>query len=195
MSFARLERGRNPLGVPSYAIAPQSDMESRTERGRSCEEMRYEAARLHFFVDNRAGASGSIGTGSVAKSLSDGSTWLFVFDNRAANPFVLPTLPYDTEKDLDPVLLIGTPTLRDHNLSRAGCLERSPTSSLVPSGRPRRSAMHRSAFKSSRGARREASSRNTAGRSQSWRAAGAAQIRRRTDAYLGSRRSRKQHRG
>src|SRR5258707_12357865 len=61
-----------------------------------------------IIVDNRAGASGSIGTASVAKSPPDGSTWLFVFDNHAANPFVLPSLPYDTEKDLDPVLLIGT---------------------------------------------------------------------------------------
>jgi tripartite-type tricarboxylate transporter receptor subunit TctC len=59
-------------------------------------------------VENRAGASGSIGTAAVAKSPPDGSTWLIVFDNHAANPFVLPNLPYDTERDLDPVLLIGT---------------------------------------------------------------------------------------
>jgi tripartite-type tricarboxylate transporter receptor subunit TctC len=31
-----------------------------------------------------------------------------VFDNHAANPFVLGNLPFDTEKDLDPVLFIGT---------------------------------------------------------------------------------------
>jgi tripartite-type tricarboxylate transporter receptor subunit TctC len=31
-----------------------------------------------------------------------------VFDNHAANPFVLPNLPYDSDKDLDPVLLVGT---------------------------------------------------------------------------------------
>jgi tripartite-type tricarboxylate transporter receptor subunit TctC len=42
------------------------------------------------------------------KSPPDGNTWLAVFDNHAANPFVLPNLPYDTEKDFDPVLLIGT---------------------------------------------------------------------------------------
>jgi tripartite-type tricarboxylate transporter receptor subunit TctC len=59
-------------------------------------------------VDNRAGASGSIGTASVAKSPPDGSTWLIVFDNHGANPFVLPALPYDSDRDLDPVLLIGT---------------------------------------------------------------------------------------
>lgn len=61
-----------------------------------------------IIIENRAGASGSVGTGWVAKSPPDGATWLAVFDNHAANPFVLPSLPYDTEKDLDPVLLIGT---------------------------------------------------------------------------------------
>ena len=61
-----------------------------------------------IIIENRAGASGSVGTGAVAKSPPDGNTWLAVFDNHAANPFVLPSLPYDTEKDLDPVLLIGT---------------------------------------------------------------------------------------
>ena len=61
-----------------------------------------------IIIDNRAGASGSVGTAAVAKAPPDGSTWLFVFDNHAANPFVFPNLPYDTEKDLDPVLLIGT---------------------------------------------------------------------------------------
>jgi tripartite-type tricarboxylate transporter receptor subunit TctC len=59
-------------------------------------------------IENRSGASGSVGTAAVAKSPPDGNTWLAVFDNHAANPFVLPSLPYNTEKDLDPVLLIGT---------------------------------------------------------------------------------------
>jgi tripartite-type tricarboxylate transporter receptor subunit TctC len=61
-----------------------------------------------IIIDNRAGASGSVGTAAVAKAPPDGSSWLLVFDNHAANPFVFPNLPYDTEKDLDPVLLIGT---------------------------------------------------------------------------------------
>jgi tripartite-type tricarboxylate transporter receptor subunit TctC len=59
-------------------------------------------------IENRPGASGSVGTAAVAKSPPDGNSWLIVFDNHAANPFVLGTLPYDTEKDLDPVLFIGT---------------------------------------------------------------------------------------
>ncbi len=61
-----------------------------------------------IIIENRAGASGSVGTAWVVKSPPDGNTWLAVFDNHAANPFVLASLPYDTEKDLEPVLLIGT---------------------------------------------------------------------------------------
>jgi len=59
-------------------------------------------------IENRPGGGGSIGTASVAKSSPDGSTWAMVFDNHAANPFVFPNLPFNTEKDLDPVQLIGT---------------------------------------------------------------------------------------
>jgi tripartite-type tricarboxylate transporter receptor subunit TctC len=59
-------------------------------------------------IENRAGGGGSIGTAAVAKSPPDGSSWAMVFDNHAANPFVFPNMPFDTEKDVDPVQLIGT---------------------------------------------------------------------------------------
>ncbi|TMJ92304.1 MAG: tripartite tricarboxylate transporter substrate binding protein [Alphaproteobacteria bacterium] len=59
-------------------------------------------------VENRAGGGGSVGTAAVAKSSPDGSSWVMVFDNHAANPFVFPNLPFNTETDLDPVQLIGT---------------------------------------------------------------------------------------
>lgn len=58
-------------------------------------------------IENKPGASGSIGTAQVAKSPPDGSSFVFVFDTHAVNPF-LQNLPFDTEKDLEPVLLIGT---------------------------------------------------------------------------------------
>ncbi|MSQ71871.1 MAG: tripartite tricarboxylate transporter substrate binding protein [Betaproteobacteria bacterium] len=58
-------------------------------------------------VENRTGASGSIGTAFVAKSPPDGYAWLFAYDTHAINPF-LQKLSFDTERDLDPVLLIGT---------------------------------------------------------------------------------------
>src|SRR5215467_16283456 len=59
-------------------------------------------------IENRPGASGSIGTAAVAKSPPDASSWLIVFDNHAANPFFLCNDTFATEKDLDPVLFIGT---------------------------------------------------------------------------------------
>ena len=58
-------------------------------------------------VENKPGASGSIGTAQAAKSPPDGTTLVIVFDTHAVNPF-LQNLPFDTEKDLEPVLLIGT---------------------------------------------------------------------------------------
>jgi tripartite-type tricarboxylate transporter receptor subunit TctC len=61
-----------------------------------------------FVVENRSGASGTIGTAFVAKSPADGYTFAFVFDYHAVNPFLIPDLPFDTVKDLAPVMLIGT---------------------------------------------------------------------------------------
>jgi len=61
-----------------------------------------------FVVENKSGASGTIGTAFVAKSPADGYTFIFVFDYHAVNPFLIPNLPFDTVKDLAPVMLVGT---------------------------------------------------------------------------------------
>jgi tripartite-type tricarboxylate transporter receptor subunit TctC len=63
---------------------------------------------VSVLVENRAGGSGSIGAASVAKSPPDGHTWLIVFDTHAVNPSLIPNLPFDSRKDLEPVALIGT---------------------------------------------------------------------------------------
>src|SRR6187431_200342 len=59
-------------------------------------------------VENRVGASGSMGTGSVANATPDGYTYAVVFDTHGVNPSLIPNLPYDTKKDLAPVILLGT---------------------------------------------------------------------------------------
>jgi tripartite-type tricarboxylate transporter receptor subunit TctC len=59
-------------------------------------------------VENRAGASGSIGTQAVATAPPDGYTIGIVFDTHAVNPTLIASIPYDTLKDLAPVMLIGT---------------------------------------------------------------------------------------
>ena len=61
-----------------------------------------------FIVDNRGGASGSIGTAALAKSEPDGYTIGIVFDTHAVNPALIPNMPFDTLKDLTPLMLVGT---------------------------------------------------------------------------------------
>ena len=59
-------------------------------------------------VDNKGGASGSIGAAAVASSPPDGYTFAVVFDTHAVNPSLIPSLPYDTRKDLAAVAMLGT---------------------------------------------------------------------------------------
>jgi tripartite-type tricarboxylate transporter receptor subunit TctC len=59
-------------------------------------------------VDNKAGASGSIGTAAVAAAPADGYTFAVVFDTHGVNPSLIANLPYDTRKDLVAVALLGT---------------------------------------------------------------------------------------
>ena len=61
-----------------------------------------------IIVDNKGGASGSIGTAFVAASPADGYTFAVVFDTHGVNPSLIPNLPFDSKKDLVPIALIGT---------------------------------------------------------------------------------------
>jgi tripartite-type tricarboxylate transporter receptor subunit TctC len=59
-------------------------------------------------IDNRPGASGTIGEGIVAKAAPDGYTLLMVFDSHAVNPSLYKKLPYDSFADLTPISLLVT---------------------------------------------------------------------------------------
>jgi tripartite-type tricarboxylate transporter receptor subunit TctC len=58
-------------------------------------------------IENKAGAGGIIATDSVAKAPPDGYTLLVTTPNHTITPALLPSLPYDTEKDLAPVSVIA----------------------------------------------------------------------------------------
>ena len=58
-------------------------------------------------VENRPGASASIGAAVVAKSPPDGSTWLLTSDTFVVSTLLLNSLPYDVQKDFEPVTMIG----------------------------------------------------------------------------------------
>ena len=61
-----------------------------------------------IIVDNKGGASGSIGAAAVAAAPADGYTFAVVFDTHGVNPALIPGLPFDTKKDLPPIILVGT---------------------------------------------------------------------------------------
>ena len=59
-------------------------------------------------VENRGGASGSIGAAAVAAAPADGYTFAVVFDTHGVNPSLISNLPFDSKKDLVPIVLVGT---------------------------------------------------------------------------------------
>ena len=64
------------------------------------------------FVENKPGASGNIGTQSVATAAPDGYTLVLAFDGTMViNPFVFASVPFNTLKDFAPVGKIGDATL------------------------------------------------------------------------------------
>ncbi|MCX7152326.1 MAG: tripartite tricarboxylate transporter substrate binding protein [Proteobacteria bacterium] len=72
------------------------------------------ATRLgqQVIVENRAGASGNIGTQQVAQAAPDGYTLVLGFDGTMViNPWVFPNIPFDTVKDFVPVTKLGDATL------------------------------------------------------------------------------------
>ena len=68
------------------------------------------SARLKqpFIIDNRVGAGGTIGVGSVTKAPADGYTLVLTTSSPLViNPLIDKTVNYDVERDLAPVAMLG----------------------------------------------------------------------------------------
>jgi tripartite-type tricarboxylate transporter receptor subunit TctC len=59
-------------------------------------------------VDNRAGASGIVGSDIVAKAVPDGHSLLMAYTSHVTNPSLYQKMPYDTVRDFAPVTMIAT---------------------------------------------------------------------------------------
>lgn len=71
-----------------------------------------ERLKTAIVVDNRPGGGGSIGAAAVAKAAPDGHTLLLDATGFTVNPGLLPHMPFDPVKDLQPVsLLMQVPML------------------------------------------------------------------------------------
>ena len=64
--------------------------------------------KQNVIVENIGGASGVIGTSAMTRADADGYTFAVVFDTHGVNPSLKDKLPYDTIKDIAPIILVGT---------------------------------------------------------------------------------------
>lgn len=67
--------------------------------------------KTSIVIDNRIGASGVIGTESVAKAPADGYTLLFTAPAHYINEFAFSSLPYNAEKDFRPISKVSNAQL------------------------------------------------------------------------------------
>jgi tripartite-type tricarboxylate transporter receptor subunit TctC len=61
-----------------------------------------------FYVENIPGAGGNIGIGRAAQATPDGYTLLVVASSYATNPSLYATVPYEPNKDFDPITVGAT---------------------------------------------------------------------------------------
>jgi tripartite-type tricarboxylate transporter receptor subunit TctC len=65
----------------------------------------------HFYVENMGGGGGNIAMGRAARMASDGYTLLMVNPSYVINPTLYHKVPYEFEKDFDPITLAVATTL------------------------------------------------------------------------------------
>ncbi len=88
--------------IVTFAPGGGSDTIARTLNAKMAE-----ALGQVVIVENKAGAGGAIATDFVAKSAPDGYNVLFTVSSHSINQALVPSLPFDTERDLRGVTLIG----------------------------------------------------------------------------------------
>src|SRR5258708_31148329 len=84
--------------VVAYSAGGGNDLVARLVAARLSEQL-----GKTVFVENRAGASGIVGTEMVAKSPPDGYTLILSDAPHVINPYVYPAVQYDPVKDFEPV--------------------------------------------------------------------------------------------
>ncbi|TMH43523.1 MAG: tripartite tricarboxylate transporter substrate binding protein, partial [Betaproteobacteria bacterium] len=93
---------------PVRIVIPLSPGGTTDVPGRIIAQKLSESLGQQFFVENRAGAGGTIGSDYVAKAKPDGYTLLLTASPFVIAPHVYKTMPYDTLADFAPVIRIAT---------------------------------------------------------------------------------------
>ena len=113
---ARSRRSRIPTRSRSRIIVPFTPGTGIDILARTLGQKLGERWKAPVVVENRAGASGNIGTEAVAKSPPDGYTLLMTASTIVLNRSLFKTIPYDPVKDFAPVapLALGSLALVTH---------------------------------------------------------------------------------
>ena len=98
--------GRTVQIVVPYTPGTGADILSRIFGPRLAERW-----KVGVVTDNRAGATGNIGTEFVAKAAPDGHTLLFTATSFGTNPALGQKLPFDPVRSFAPVVLVANSTL------------------------------------------------------------------------------------
>jgi len=93
---------------PVRIVIPLSPGGTTDVPGRIIAQKLSETLGQQFFVENRAGAGGTIGTDYVAKSKPDGYTLLLTASPFVITPHVYKNMPYDALADFAPVIRIAS---------------------------------------------------------------------------------------
>lgn len=93
---------------PIRLIVPFAPAGSADALARTLQPALSEALGQMLVIDNRPGASSTIGTEMAAKAAPDGYTVVLVTTTHAVNPSLIAKLPYDTVKDFAAVSLLAS---------------------------------------------------------------------------------------
>lgn len=96
---------------PVRLVVPYAPGGTTDFAGRQIAQKLTEQTGKSFFVENKTGASGTIGTDLVAKSKPDGSTWQVNDTTYAMLPHLFKKLPWDHATDLVPVTTLAVTPL------------------------------------------------------------------------------------
>ena len=97
---------RNVLMVVPYSPGTGADIAARLFGPRLAERLKF-----NVVIDNRAGATGIIGSDFVAKAAPDGHVLLMTATSFATTPALTPKLPFDPVKSFAPVVQIAASQL------------------------------------------------------------------------------------